>query len=100
MLVIGYIKGTRTPGAEHEFYTVQRKYVELPTDAIYDVINEAMAIQYLDDGRDIIEMTHNALQQLRDLVDVVREEDAQIVELERRITDIHRHYVKKIRRLK
>ena len=67
---------------------------ELPTDAIYDVINEAQAIQYLDDGRDIVEMTHNALSQLRNLVDAIHVKEAQIVELERRITDIHRHYAK------
>lgn len=69
---------------------------ELPTDAIYDVINEAQAIQYLDDGRDIVEMTHNALSQLRNLVDAIHVKEAQIVELERRITDIHRHYAKRL----
>lgn len=78
------------------FIPSSEKYVELPTDAIYDVINEAMAIQYLDDGRDIIEMTHSALRQLRDLVDVARVKHAQIVELERKIIDIHRHYAKRL----
>jgi len=78
------------------FVPLSEKHVELPVDAIYDVINEAMAIQYLDDGRDIVEMTHNALSQLRDLVDAIHVKDAQIVELGRRITDIHRHYAKRL----
>lgn len=78
------------------FVPLSEKHVELPVDAIYDVINEAMAIQYLDDGRDITQLTHDALCQLRDLRKDINMKDAQIVELGRRITDIHRHYAKRL----
>jgi hypothetical protein len=62
---------------------------ELPTDAITRCINRAKDFTFAEDAAE-------AFSQLQALLDENYRKEAQIVELERRITDIHRHYAKRL----